>query len=131
MELIEILKADYERFPVNPTYSIYAPDVYFKDPMTEFWGGDRYQQMISWMERWFLNIKMDLHHIQQEGNTIHTRWTLHWNTPLPWKPRISIPGSSELQINENGLINSHIDRWDISRLDVLKQHIALRAGNRE
>ncbi|MDJ1177587.1 DUF2358 domain-containing protein [Roseofilum sp. BLCC_M91] len=128
MEIIDILKADYERFPVNQNYDIYAENVYFKDPMTEFRGGDRYQQMISLMERWFFNIKMDLHHIEQDGNTIHTRWTLHWNTPLPWKPRISIPGSSELKINENGLICSHIDTWDISRLDVLKQHIALRAS---
>ncbi|MDJ1184135.1 DUF2358 domain-containing protein [Roseofilum casamattae] len=122
MEIIEILQQDYQRFPDNPSYEIYAPDVYFKDPMTEFRGCDRFREMVSLMERWFLDIKMDLHDIKQEGQTIHTQWTLHWNTPLPWKPRISIPGSSQLEINSDGLIISHIDTWDISKFAVLKQH---------
>ncbi|MEM6403902.1 MAG: DUF2358 domain-containing protein, partial [Cyanobacteria bacterium P01_D01_bin.116] len=33
MDIVEILKEDYQRFPENQTYSIYAEDVYFKDPM--------------------------------------------------------------------------------------------------
>jgi hypothetical protein len=45
-----------------------------------------------------------------------------WTTPLPWRPRIAIPGWSELKLNADELIISHIDYWDCSRLDVLKQH---------
>ncbi|MCY7277109.1 MAG: DUF2358 domain-containing protein, partial [Phormidesmis sp. CAN_BIN44] len=56
------------------------------------------------------------------GDLIRTDWTLSWNTPLPWKPRISISGWSELTINAENLIVSHIDYWSCSRLDVLKQH---------
>ena len=29
MDIIEILKDDYQRFPENQTYNIYAKDVYF------------------------------------------------------------------------------------------------------
>ncbi|NET53671.1 MAG: DUF2358 domain-containing protein, partial [Merismopedia sp. SIO2A8] len=43
-------------------------------------------------------------------------------SPLPWKPRIAIPGWSELKLNAEGLIACHIDHWNISRLDVIKQH---------
>ncbi|MEH1870456.1 DUF2358 domain-containing protein [Nostoc sp.] len=122
MDIIEILKEDYQRFPVNQTYSIYAPDVYFQDPLNKFRGVKRYKQMINFIETAFLNPKMDLHNIQRLGDTIKTEWTLSWNTPLPWKPRISIPGWSELGINSDGLIVSHIDYWNCSRLDVVKQH---------
>ena len=122
MDIIDILKSDYHRFPSDQTYDIYAEDVYFKDPMNEFRGIKRYQDMIQFMQTWFLNIKMDLHGIQEQDNQIKTEWTLHWQTPLPWKPKIAISGWSELSLNEDGLIASHIDYWHISRFDVLKQH---------
>ncbi|MEH2391433.1 MAG: DUF2358 domain-containing protein [Nostoc sp.] len=122
MDIIEILKEDYQRFPVNQTYSIYTPDVYFQDPLNKFRGVKRYKQMINFIETLFLNPKMDLHSIQRLGDTIKTEWTLSWNTPLPWKPRISIPGWSELGFNSDGLIISHVDYWNCSRLDVVKQH---------
>ncbi|MBD2532455.1 DUF2358 domain-containing protein [Nostoc flagelliforme FACHB-838] len=122
MDIIEILKEDYQRFPVNQTYSIYAPEVYFKDPLNKFRGVKRYKEMINFIQTWFLNPKMDLYNIQRLENTIKTEWTLSWNTPLPWKPRISIPGWSELGLNSDGLIVSHIDYWNCSHLDVVKQH---------
>lgn len=125
MDILETLKADYRRFPQDQTYSIYAPNVYFKDPMTEFRGVQRYQQMIGFIETWFLNCHMDLHDIDRTDNTIKTQWTLSWNTPLPWKPLINISGWSELQLNADGLICFHIDYWDCSRLDVVKQHFRM------
>ncbi|WP_414542834.1 DUF2358 domain-containing protein [Nostoc sp. CCY0012] len=122
MDIIEILKADYQRFPANQTYSIYAEDVYFQDPLNKFHGVKRYQQMIKFIETWFVNPRMDVHDIQRMGDTIKTEWTLSWNTPVPWKPRISIAGWSELGLNSDNLIISHIDYWHCSRLDVIKQH---------
>ncbi|MDZ8186796.1 MAG: DUF2358 domain-containing protein [Nostoc sp. ChiSLP02] len=124
MDIIEILKEDYQRFPVNQTYSLYDPDVYFRDPVFRFRGLQLYKQMINFIKIMFLNPKMDLHNIQRLGDTIKTKWTLSWNTPLPWKPRISIPGWSELTLNSDGLIVSHIDYWNCSHLDVIKQHFS-------
>lgn len=122
MDIVDILKQDYQRFPVNQTYSIYAEDVYFQDPLNKFRGIKRYQEMINFMQTWFLNIKMDLHNIQLLEDKIKTEWTLSWNTPLPWKPRIYISGWSELNLNSEGLIISHIDYWYCSPWDVIKQH---------
>ncbi|MCP2732554.1 DUF2358 domain-containing protein [Limnofasciculus baicalensis] len=121
MDITEIIKNDYQRFPVNQTYDIYAKDVYFKDPMNQFRGIQRYQKMIGFISTWFIEPHLELHDISQSGDTIKTRWNLSWITPLPWKPRISIPGWSELKLNSDGLIISHIDYWDISRFDVFKQ----------
>lgn len=126
MTIIDILKQDYQQFPNNQTYSIYADNVYFEDPMNKFRGLKRYQQMIGFIKTWFLDIQLDLHNITQIDNNIETCWTLSWTTPLPWKPRISIPGRSELKLNSHNLIESHIDYWDCSRLDVVKQLFSMK-----
>jgi hypothetical protein len=126
MDILETLKADYQRFPVNQTYNIYAKDVYFQDAVFKFRGLELYKWMIKFIQTFFLNLKMDLHNIQQQENTIKTEWTLSWDAALPWKPRISISGWSELRLNNEGLIISHIDYWHCSQLDVLKQHLFSR-----
>ncbi len=128
MEITEVLREDYQRFPRDQTYSIYAEDVYFKDPLNEFRGRDRYQQMIGFIQTWFLNCRMELHDLHQDGNFIRTDWTLHWNTPLPWKPAIAISGWSELTLNDQGLVASHIDYWHCTPLDVLKQHFGFKSS---
>lgn len=122
MDIIQILQQDYQRFPIDQTYSIYATDVYFQDPLNRFRGVEKYKAMIAFIKTCFIAVKMDLHDIRRSGDTISMEWTLSWNTPLPWKPRIAIPGWSELKLNSDQLIISHIDYWKCSRLDVLKQH---------
>ena len=121
-DMIAALKQDYQRFPRHQTYSLYAEDVQFKDPMSEFRGVKRYQQMIGWIERWFGDPQLALHSIEQQDDRIETRWILSWTSPLPWKPRIHISGWSDLRLNAEGLIISHVDYWDCSRLAVLQQH---------
>ena len=123
MDIIAILQQDYQRFPLDQTYDIYADNVYFQDPLNQFRGIKRYREMIGFMGQWFQAIKMDVHAIEQQGNIINTRWTLHWITPLPWRPRIAISGRSQLTLDDNNLIISHIDYWDCSRWDVLRQHL--------
>lgn len=124
IDIVKILQQDYQRFPINQTYSIYSVDVYFKDPLNEFRGIKRYQQMINFMATWLSDIKMDLYDIKRSGQQIDTRWTLFWTSPLPWRPRIAISGKTQLKLNDQDLIISHIDYWDCSRLDVVKQHFA-------
>lgn len=123
MDILALLRTDYQRFPKDQTYGLYAEDVYFKDPMTEFRGIARYQQMIGFIQTWFLDCHMEVHDLQQTGSSIRSDWTLTWRTPLPWKPAIAISGWSDLTLNAAGLITSHIDHWHCSRLDVLKQHL--------
>ena len=43
-------------------------------------------------------------------------------SPLPWKPRLAIPGWSELTINQDNLIISHRDFWHIAPIKVLLQN---------
>ncbi|MGI0482635.1 DUF2358 domain-containing protein [Geminocystis sp. CENA526] len=124
MNLLETIKADYERFPENPTYSIYAENVHFKDPVYDFYGLKKYQEMISFLSKWFKNLTLELHEITESENQIDTRWTMSWNSPLPWQPFVSVSGRSELKI-ENNLIIGHYDYWDISKWDLIKQHFKI------
>lgn len=123
MDVLKVLKGDYQQFPENQTYSIYAEDVYFKDPLNEFRGVDRYKQNINLIATWFEDIELEVRDLRQVEDTIESEWTLYMNSPLPWKPRLAIPGTSELKLNSDNLIISHIDYWDISPFDVLKQNI--------
>lgn len=121
MDIVETLKQDYHRFPADQTYSLYAEDVYFKDPLNEFRGLGQYKRMIGFIETFFLETHMNLHDISRQQDQIKLRWTLHLKAPLPWKPHLAIPGRSELNLNAEELIISHIDYWNCSRLAVLKQ----------
>jgi Uncharacterized conserved protein (DUF2358) len=122
MDILNQIKADYERFPQSPSYELYAQAVYFQDPMTRFQGIERYQQMIGFMAKWFLDIQLQLHDIAQpQPDTITTQWTLNFSAPMPWQPRISIPGASVLKLDAQGLIISHVDTWEISRWQVFQQ----------
>lgn len=121
VDIIQILQEDYQRFPADQTYSIYAKDVFFKDPLNEFRGVERYKKMIQFIDSWFIDVKMDLHDIRRNDQTIKTEWILRWKAPLPWHPPMAISGWSELQLNTDGLIVSHIDYWNCSRWDVIKQ----------
>lgn len=122
MDIIEILQQDYQKFPQEQNYTIYAANVYFKDPLNEFRGLARYQRMIQFIDKWFRNVQLDVHEIKRQEQQIDTEWTLSWNSPLPWQPRINISGRSELLLNNDNQIVSHIDYWYCSIWDVLRQH---------
>ena len=51
MDLLTQLRQDYDRFPADQTYSLYAKDVFFKDPMNQFRGVKKYQDMIGFISR--------------------------------------------------------------------------------
>lgn len=122
MNLLSQIRQDYDRFPADQTYSLYSEDVFFKDPMNQFRGVKKYQDMIGFISRFFKSPQLDLHNIQQTGQQIRTDWTLSWTTPLPWQPRISISGWSELKVDDAGLICEHIDYWTCDRWNVIQQH---------
>ncbi|MEM9903838.1 MAG: DUF2358 domain-containing protein [Cyanobacteria bacterium P01_D01_bin.44] len=122
MDIATQIKVDYQSFPKDQSFHLYAEDVYFKDPLNEFRGVERYRKMIGFIEKWFIDIDLELHNLSNpQPDQLKTAWTLHFTAPFPWRPRMSIPGWSELLVNPQGLIVSHIDYWHCSRWDVVKQ----------
>lgn len=125
MNLSEIIKQDYQQFPENQTYSIYAENVHFKDPIYDFYGLKKYQEMIVFLKKWFKNLHLELQEIKESENQIDTRWIMSWNSPLPWQPFISVSGRSELKLKDN-LIIGHYDYWDKPFWDMIKQHFVIK-----
>lgn len=121
-QVIEQLKRDYAKFPKDQTYSLYTEDVTFKDPLNKFKGVGLFKKMIGFIDWFFGDVQMDLHSIEQSSpSLIEMHWTLNMNPPVPWSARLHIPGRTELQLSEQGLIESHVDYWNCSRLNVLRQ----------
>lgn len=121
------IRQDYANFPDQQSYDLYATDVYFRDPLNEFNGVDRYRDMIGFIARWFQHPNLELHTLEKTSDhTFQTQWTLSWITPVPWQPRISIPGWTEYRVNGEGQIVSHIDYWKCSRWNVLTQVFGMR-----
>lgn len=120
-QVMETLIQDYARFPDDQTFALYDPQVQFRDPMSRIRGREQFQTMIAWMQRWFRDLRLELHDIRAEGSLIHTRWRMRWIAPLPWQPAMVVTGRSELKVNEQGLIAAQTDYWDCSRWQLLQQ----------
>jgi hypothetical protein len=123
MDVLATLREDYARFPENQTYDMYAEDIVFADPIMRVRGRQKYQDMIRFLATWLQHIRLELHEIYQRDRVIHTRWTMSWTAPLPWRPRVVVTGRSELTLNDRGQIKQQIDYWDCSRWEVIRQHL--------
>ncbi len=116
------IRQDYGRFPHDQSYDLYAPDVYFQDPLNRFRGVARYQAMIAFMQRWFLEPTLELQSLELlTPKSFRTHWTLRWIAPLPWQPRMAIAGWTDYKLDDRDRIVAHIDYWHCSRWDVFKQ----------
>ena len=121
-EVCDRIRQDYANFPHGQSYDLYAADVFFQDPLNRFNGVDRYREMIGFINRWFRHPRLELHSLElQSTHGFQTRWTLSWTAPFPWQPAMAISGWTDYRLNDTGQIISHIDYWNCSRWDVLKQ----------
>jgi hypothetical protein len=129
--LIETLKQDLPTlFKKDITYDIYSPDIYFKDPVNQFKGKFNYR-IIFWTLRFhgqlfFREIYFDLHEVIPENqDTIKASWTVRGNLRLPWKTSLYFEGYSTYKLNEQGKIYEHIDVWDRSPKEILRQFLPI------
>lgn len=121
------IRQDYANFPNAQSYDLYAADVYFQDPLNRFRGVERYRDMISFIDRWFQNPKLELHSLEQLGTDhIQTQWKLSWIAPLPWQPPMAISGWTDYRLDDTGKVISHIDHWHCSRWSVLGQALGIK-----
>ncbi|WVN41751.1 nuclear transport factor 2 family protein [beta proteobacterium MWH-UniP1] len=104
---------------VDQLADFYAPDCEFTDPFQKVRGRDRvrdiYLEMFNQLDRpRFTNVRL-LGSPNPSGSEVMIGWTFEFALG-PNKPRQSIAGASLLVIDAQGLIQSHHDYWDASRL---------------
>lgn len=121
-------------FERDLSYDIYSQDIFFRDPVNTFKGKFNYR-IIFWTLRFhgrlfFTELWFDLHQVEAtDWNTIRADWTVRGTLRLPWKANLLFNGFSIYKFNEQGLIREHIDTWDRSPGDILRQFLPARSVN--
>lgn len=128
-KVIETLKLDLPAlFQKDISYDIYTQNIYFKDPVNTFKGKFNYR-IIFWTLRFhaklfFSEIYFDVHQIDRvETDSIRVDWTVRGTLRLPWRSKLFFNGYSMYKLDRNGLIYEHIDTWDRSPTEILKQFL--------
>lgn len=125
--IIETLEQDLPTlFERDISYDIYAPTIFFKDPVNTFKGKFNYR-IIFWTLRFhgklfFTELFFDLHKVYPvDPATILAEWTVRGTLRVPWKARVFFNGTSTYRLNDQQLIDNHLDVWDRSPNEILKQ----------
>jgi hypothetical protein len=115
-------------FTQDLSYDIYSQDIEFRDPVNRFKGKFNYR-VIFWTLRFhgrlfFTELYFDLHTIQPDSpQTIRADWTVRGTLRLPWQANLFFNGYSIYYFNPAGLIDRHVDTWDRSPVEILKQFL--------
>jgi hypothetical protein len=125
--IIKTLQQDLPTlFEQDISYDVYSQDIYFRDPVNRFQGKLNYR-IIFWTLRFhaklfFSQIAFDLHEVAQSADdTILAKWTVRGFLRVPWNPRLFFNGDSTYKLNSDNLIYEHVDTWDRTPGEILKQ----------
>lgn len=127
-DVLRILKSDYENaYFVTGVFTgaIYAEDCIFEDPTIRFRGKQLYSRNLKLLVPFFDSPSIGLLAIEKssvlETNFVMAKWRLRTYLKLPWKPLISIDGSTLYELDENFLIVRHAESWNVSALEAVGQ----------
>ncbi|KAK9864883.1 hypothetical protein WJX84_003686 [Apatococcus fuscideae] len=99
------------------TQDIFAPDCTFKDPTTNVKGPQAYSKAVAALfdpER----SRADLISIKALGtDAIELKWRFEAVLKFPTSPKIKPYTGTTIYHISNGLIDQHVETWDISALD--------------
>ena len=113
-------------FDRDISYDIYSQDIFFRDPVNTFKGKFNYR-IIFWTLRFhgrlfFTDLHFDLHRVEAtDPTTIRADWTVRGTLRLPWRAKLFFNGYSIYKLNDAALIYEHIDTWDRSPGEILRQ----------
>lgn len=126
---IAILQQDLPTlFERDISYALYSQAIDFRDPVNHFRGKLNYR-IIFWTLRFhgrlfFTELYFDLHKVKQDSQvTIRADWTVRGTLRVPWKAKLFFNGYSLYTLDADALIREHVDTWDRSPGDILKQFV--------
>ncbi|OVA05458.1 Protein of unknown function DUF2358 [Macleaya cordata] len=106
-DVVVILQSDYENayfLTGNFTSAIYAEDCTFEDPTIKFRGKDLYSRNLKLLVPFFDCPSLTLQQIEKgvssETNFVLATWKLRTYLRLPWRPLISIEGSTVYDLDD-------------------------------
>ncbi|XP_016650464.1 PREDICTED: uncharacterized protein LOC103318607 [Prunus mume] len=127
-EVLMILKSDYENayFVTGIfTSAIYAEDCIFEDPTIRFRGKELYSRNLKLLVPFFESPSVGLEKIEKGINTeasfVLATWKLRTYLKLPWRPLISIDGSTVYDLDDKFKIVRHAESWNVSAIEAIGQ----------
>ncbi|KAK4751149.1 hypothetical protein SAY87_004631 [Trapa incisa] len=127
-DIMSILKSDYEKaYFVTGVFTpgIYTGDCIFEDPTIRFRGRDLYQRNLNLLVPFFDQPSIALEEIEKgedaEYRFVLATWKLRTYLKLPWRPLITIKGSTVYELNNNFQIVRHAESWNVSALQAIGQ----------
>ncbi|XP_065851903.1 uncharacterized protein [Euphorbia lathyris] len=126
-DVIMILKTDYENayfVTGNFTLSIYTEDCLFEDPTIRFRGTELYLRNLKLLVPFFDSPSIGLQNIEKGADsetTLLATWKLRTYLKFPWKPLISIDGSTTYELNNEFKVVRHAESWNVSALEAVGQ----------
>uniref|UniRef100_A0A1D1YBZ4 UPF0173 metal-dependent hydrolase STK_14180 n=1 Tax=Anthurium amnicola TaxID=1678845 RepID=A0A1D1YBZ4_9ARAE len=130
-DVVSILRSDYERayfLTGNFTSELYSVDCLFEDPTIKFYGKDKYSQNLDLLVPFFDHPSLVLEKIEKlvdhERECIFATWRLRTYLRLPWRPLISIGGTTTYDLDDQFKIVRHVERWHVSALEAVGQIFA-------
>ncbi|XP_042517097.1 uncharacterized protein LOC122091297 [Macadamia integrifolia] len=127
-DVMVVLKSDYDSayfVTGNFTPTIYAEDCIFEDPTIKFRGKDLYSRNLKLLVPFFDGPSIVLQKIEKgmnsQTNFVLATWELRTYLKLPWRPLISIEGSTVYDLGDEFKIVRHAERWNVSALEAVAQ----------
>ncbi|KAG6750614.1 hypothetical protein POTOM_045119 [Populus tomentosa] len=127
-EVIMLLKSDYENayFVTGVfTSAIYDEDCVFEDPTIKFQGTKLYSRNLKLLVPFFDSPSIGLQNIEKGVNSetyfVLARWKLRTYLKFPWRPLISIDGSTVYELDNKLKIVRHAESWNVSALEAIGQ----------
>ncbi|XP_052191999.1 uncharacterized protein LOC127801160 isoform X2 [Diospyros lotus] len=127
-DVVMILESDYKNayFVTGVfTCSIYSEDCLFEDPTIQFRGTELYSRNLKLLVPFFDCPSISLQKIEEgvssEGNFVLASWKLRTHLRLPWRPLISIHGSTVYDLDDKFKIIRHSESWDVSAIEAIAQ----------
>ncbi|XP_020205700.1 uncharacterized protein LOC109790863 [Cajanus cajan] len=135
-DVLRIIKSDYDNayfVTGNFTSSIYADNCIFEDPTIKFRGRELYARNLKLLVPFFDSASIILQKIDKDidsdTNFVLASWKLRTNLKLPWRPLISIDGSTIYELNEDYKIVRHVESWNVSAVEAVLQIFSLKFEN--
>lgn len=124
-ERLASLRADYD---VNYFVSgqgemrAYAPDCLFADAFASFRGTQRFKSNVANLGGLLEDVNIVLTSWEEREGALEVGWRFAGTIGvLPWSPRLACSGGTTHVYGATGLVEQHIERWDIDPAIVVKQ----------
>ncbi|XP_044483068.1 uncharacterized protein LOC123209247 isoform X2 [Mangifera indica] len=139
-DVVTTLKTDYDHaYFVTGIFTseIYDEDCIFEDPTIRFRGKELYSRNLRLLVPFFEFPSIELQKIEKSflrlliwqnvqgansnNDFVLATWKLRTYLKLPWRPFISIDGSTVYELNSELKIINHAESWNVSALEAIAQ----------